>query len=170
MKEQDKVMARDLSKTNVSNMANGEFKAVIIRILTGLLKKKFNVYSFFEREREEILIAEIKERKKETKMKNAITEIRTRLAAMSTKPEEVEEGISDTEDKIVENNETEQKRKKNYGTENRLRELSGYIKCSNIHIIGIPEEEVREKGAENLFEEIVAKNLPNLGKETDIKI
>ena len=33
----------------------------------------------------------------------------------------------------------------------------------------IPEEE-REKGAENIFEDIRAENFPNLGKETDIYV
>ena len=34
------------------------------------------------------------------------------------------------------------------------------------HIVGVPEE---KKGAENLFEEIMAENFYNLGKETDIQ-
>ena len=51
--------------------------------------------------------------------------------------------------------------------ENRLMELSDFIKHNNIHIIGVPKEE-RESGAENIFEELIAENLPNLGKERDI--
>ena len=39
MKEQDKVMARDLSKRDKSNISNREFKAMIIRLLTGLEKR-----------------------------------------------------------------------------------------------------------------------------------
>ena len=39
MKEQDKAMARDLSKTDTSNVPNGEFKAAIILILTGFEKR-----------------------------------------------------------------------------------------------------------------------------------
>ena len=54
--------------------------------------------------------------------------------------------------------------------ENRLRELTNSIKYNNIRIIGIPDEEERERGEENLFEEIIAENFPNLGKETDIEI
>ena len=46
---------------------------------------------------------------------------------------------------------------------NSLRELRGSIKHNNIHIIRVSEEE-REKGAQNLFEEIITENLPNLGK------
>ena len=37
-------------------------------------------------------------------------------------------------------------------------------------IIGIPEGEERKKGADNLFEEKIAENFPNLGKETEIQI
>ena len=35
MKEQDKAMARDLNGTDISNMADGEFKVMVIRIHTG---------------------------------------------------------------------------------------------------------------------------------------
>ena len=47
-----------------------------------------------------------------------------------------------------------------------LRDLWNNIKHTNIHIIGVPEGEEREKGPEKIFEEIIAKNLPNMGKET----
>ena len=53
--------------------------------------------------------------------------------------------------------------------ENRLRELSDSIKYNNIPIIGVTEEK-REKGAEGLFEQIIAENFPNLEKETYIQI
>jgi len=36
MKEQEKAMDRDQSKTDISNIPDGQFKAMIIRILTGL--------------------------------------------------------------------------------------------------------------------------------------
>ena len=38
------------------------------------------------------------------------------------------------------------------------------MKRTNIHIIGVPEEE-REKGTEKIFQEIIAENYPNMGKE-----
>ena len=37
-------------------------------------------------------------------------------------------------------------------------------------IIGVPEEEEREKRTEGLSELIIAETFPNLGKDTDIKI
>lgn len=39
-----------------------------------------------------------------------------------------------------------------------------------LHIIGVPEGEEREKGAESLFEKIMAKKFPNLGKRINIQI
>ena len=34
-----------------------------------------------------------------------------------------------------------------------------------MNVIGVPEREDRAKGSENIFEEIIAKNFPNMGKE-----
>ena len=60
----------------------------------------------------------------------------------------------------------EQKREKRLKTnEERLRELWDNIKRTNICIIGVPEEE-REKGTEKIFQEIIAENFPNMGKES----
>ena len=49
--------------------------------------------------------------------------------------------------------------------EDSLRALWDNIKCNNIRIIGVPEGEEREKGTEKIFEEIIVKNFPNMGKE-----
>ena len=46
-----------------------------------------------------------------------------------------------------------------------MRILRDNIKHINIHIIGVPEGEEREKRAENRFEVIIAETFPNLGKE-----
>ena len=48
--------------------------------------------------------------------------------------------------------------------EDILRDLWNNIKCTNIRIIGVPEEE-RKKGYEEIFEEIIAENFPNMEKE-----
>ena len=39
MKEQNKAMVRDLIKTNIRNIPDGEFKATVIRTLTGKNKR-----------------------------------------------------------------------------------------------------------------------------------
>ena len=53
--------------------------------------------------------------------------------------------------------------------ESNIRDLWYNIKLANLSIIGIAEGEEKEKGIENIFEEIMAENFPNL-KETNIKI
>ena len=49
--------------------------------------------------------------------------------------------------------------------ENSLRDIWENIKCINIRIIGVPEEEQKKKGSEKIFEEIIVKNLPNMVEE-----
>ena len=49
--------------------------------------------------------------------------------------------------------------------EDSLRDLSDNNKHTNICIIGVPEGEEREKGSKKVFEEIIAENFPNMGKE-----
>ena len=49
-------------------------------------------------------------------------------------------------------------------TEDSLRDLWDNIKCTNIWIIGIPEEEGK-KGCKKIFEEIIVENFPNMEKE-----
>ena len=51
--------------------------------------------------------------------------------------------------------------------EERLRNLQGNFKLSNIWIIGVPEGKEEEQEMENLFENIMKENFPNLAKEID---
>ena len=49
--------------------------------------------------------------------------------------------------------------------EDSLRDLWDNIKHTNIRIIGIQEEKEKKKGTEKIFEEIIIKKFPNMGKE-----
>ena len=49
--------------------------------------------------------------------------------------------------------------------EDNLSYLWDHIKCTNIRIIGVPEEEEKKKGYEKIFEEIIVENFPNTEKE-----
>ena len=90
---------------------------------------------------------------------------------MAARMDEAKQRISDIEDKLIENNEEEQKREiKAKEHDLRIGEISDSLKRNNIRIIGVPEEEEREIGVEGLCEQITAENFPNLGKDTDIKI
>ena len=59
---------------------------------------------------------------------------------------------------------TEQnKEKRMKRIEDSHRDLWDNIKCTNIRIIGVPEEEKKKKGTEKIFEEIIVENFPNMG-------
>ena len=103
---------------------------------------------------------------KQTEMTNTITEMKTTLEGIYTRITEAEEWISDLEDKIVEIPTAEQnKEKRMKRIEDSLRDLWDNIKCTNIRIIGVPEEEKKKKGTEKISEEIIVENFPNMGKE-----
>ena len=53
--------------------------------------------------------------------------------------------------------------------EEKLRNLQDNFKRSNIQIIGVPEGEEEEQEVENLFEQIMKENFPNLAKEIDFQ-
>ena len=59
---------------------------------------------------------------------------------------------------------SEQKRR-NLKNEDNLRHLRDNIKHTSFHITGVSGVENREKGAENLFEKIIAENSTNMAKE-----
>ena len=54
--------------------------------------------------------------------------------------------------------------------EDSLRDLWDNIKHNNIHIIGVPEGEEREKWPEKIFEEITVEKFPNMGKEIPTQV
>ena len=104
---------------------------------------------------------------KQTMMNNTINEIKTSLEGINSRITEEEERMSDPEDKIVEITTAEQdkEKKKRKRIEDSLRDIWDNIKRTNIRIIGVPEEEEKNKGTEKIFEEIIVENFPNMGKE-----
>ena len=84
---------------------------------------------------------------KQTMMNNTIKEIKNSLEGINSRITEAEERISDLEDKREEITTAEQnKEKRMKRIENSLRDLCDNIKCTNIQIIGVPEEEEKKKG------------------------
>ena len=53
--------------------------------------------------------------------------------------------------------------------EERLRNLQDILKCSNIRIIGVTEGEEEKQKNENLFQQIMKENFPNLANEIDFQ-
>ena len=100
------------------------------------------------------------------KTNSTITEVKNTLEGINSRIAEAEERISELEDKMVEiSSEEQNKVKRMKRTEDSLRDLWDNIKHTNIRIIGVPEEEVKKKGYEKIFKEIIVENFPNMEKE-----
>ena len=79
-------------------------------------------------------------------MNNTITEMTTTLEGINNRITEAEERINDLEDRMVEFTAAEQnKEKRMKRNEDSLKDFWDNIKHNNIHIIGVPEGEEREK-------------------------
>ena len=103
---------------------------------------------------------------KQAMMNNTINEIKNSREGIKSRITEAEEQISDLEDKILEITTAEQnKEKRMKRIEDSLRDLWDNIKCINIRIIRVPEQEEKKKGNEKMFEQIRDENFPNMGKE-----
>ena len=84
VKQPEKMMTRGLIETDISNMPHGEFKAIIMRILAGLVKRMEDF--------REALTTEIKELKiNQSETKTALMVIQNRLNVMNTRVKEAEE-------------------------------------------------------------------------------
>ena len=62
------------------------------------------------------------------------------------------------------------KKKKIKRNEENLRDLWDNVKCPNIWITGVPEEDDKKKGYETILEEIIVENFPKMGKEIATQI
>ena len=104
-------------------------------------------------------------------MNNAITEIKSTLEGTNSRITEAEDRISDMEERMVEINEAERKKEKRIKRNgDNLRDLWDNVKCPNIRIIGVPEEEDKKKDHEKIVEEIIVENFPKMGKEIDTQV
>ena len=105
-------------------------------------------------------------KKSQSVMNNAINEIKSILERTNSRITEAEDRISEAEGRTVEINEAERiKEKRIKRNEDNLRDLWDNVKCPNLQIIGVPEEEDRKKGHEKMLEEITVENFPQMGKE-----
>ena len=94
-------------------------------------------------------------------MNNTITKIKNTLEGTNRRITEAEEWISELEDRMLEMTAEEQnKGKRMKRIEDSLRDLWDNIKCTNIRVIGVPEEEEKKKGTEKVFEEMIVENSP----------
>ena len=163
MKEQDKTPEKQLNEVEIGNLAEKEFRIMIVKMIQDFGKtmeaKIEKVQEMFNKDLEEL-------KNKQTEVNNTITERKNTLEGINSRITEAEERISDQEDRMVEFTAVEQnKEKRMKRNEDSLRDLWDNIKRNNIRIIGVPEGEEREKGPEKIFEEIIVENFPNMRKE-----
>ena len=57
------------------------------------------------------------------------------------------------------------KKKRIKRNEDNLRYLWDNVKCPNVRIIGVPDEEDKKKNHEKILQEIIVENFPKMGKE-----
>ena len=155
------------NETDLCSLTDIEFKREIVKILKEL---RLNIKEIiadintnadsFRKEIEDI-------RRNIDKLENSCAQIQTELKGIKTRINNAEEQNSNLEDRIIEmkpsGQQTENQMKIH---ENNIRDLWGNMEQANLQKIGIPEE--KEKGIENILEEIISENFPNL-KETDNK-
>ena len=74
-------------------------------------------------------------------------------------------GVDQKEERNIQPEKNEETRTRK--NEERLRNLQDIFKHSNIWIIGVLEGEEEKQKIENLFEQIMKENFPNMAKEID---
>ena len=95
-----------------------------------------------------------------------INEIKNTLEGTNSRITETEDRISEVKDRMVEINESERKKEKRIKrNEDNLRDLQDNVKCYNIRIIGVPEEDDKKTDHQKILEEIIVENFPKMGKD-----
>ena len=99
-------------------------------------------------------------------MKHTQNEIKQNIRGTNSDRKETRTEINDLEQKEEINIQPEQNKETSIQkNEERLENLRDNFKCFNIWIMGVPEGQEEEQEIENLFEQIMKENFPNLVKE-----
>ena len=134
------------------NLTEKEFSIMRVKMTQYLRNRMEKMQEMFTKDPEEL--------------KNKSTEMNNSLEGINPGITEAEEQISELADRMVDITATEQNiEKKNEKNEDRLRDLWDNIKCTNMGVLRVPEEGKREKVSEKIFEEIIAENFLNMGRE-----
>ena len=125
-----------LSDEEIANLSDAQFKALVINMLTDLVESI---------------------RKTDEKMKPMLRETKENVQGTNSDAKETGTQINSVDQKEERNIQPEKNEETRIQkNEERLRNLQDIFKCSNIQIMGMPEEE-EEQEIENLFEKIMAQ-------------
>ena len=138
-----------LSEEEIANLPDTHFKTLVIRMLTELVESG---------------------RKLDEKNKAMLRETKENVQGTNSDEKETGTQINGVDQKEETNIQPEKNEEtRTWKNEERLRNLRDALKRSNIRIIGVPEGEEEEQKTENLFEQIMKENFPNLAKEIDFQ-
>ena len=149
-KEQIKAPGKiQLSNEEIANLPDTQFKTLVIRMLKEMVEYGCKI---------------------EEKVKAMKSEIKENLQGTNSKGKETGTEINGVDQKEEINIRPEQNEEiRIHKNEERLRNVRDNFKHSYIQIIGVPEGEEEEGVIENLLEQIVKENFPNLPKEIDFQ-
>ena len=109
-------------------------------------------------------------RKIEEEVKAMQREIKKNIQGTNSEGKETRTQINNLEQKEEINIQSQQNEETRIQkNEERFRNLQDIFKHSNIQIIGVPEGEEEEQEMENLFQQLMKENFPNLEKEIDFQ-
>ena len=135
MKEQTRDTEVQINEEEIGKLPEKEFRIMIVKMIKNLENKMEKMEESINKDLEEL-------KNKHAETNNTITEIKNTLEGINSRISEAEEWISELEDKMVEISSEEQNKVKGMKrTEDSLRDLWDHIKCTNIQIIRVPEEE-----------------------------
>ena len=127
VKGQDKTSEKQLNEVEIGNLPEKEFRIIIVKMIQDFKKRMEKMWQLFTKALEEI----------KTDRNNTLEGINRRIT-------EAEEWISDLEERMVEiiaiKQNIEKRMRRN---EDSLGDLWDNIKCANVRIIGVPDEEKR---------------------------
>ena len=139
MKEQARNTEAQINEEEIGKLPEREFRIMIVKLIKNLENKVEKTQASINRDLEELM-------NKRTETNNPVTEIKNILEGINNRISEAEEQISELEDKMVEiTSEEQNKVKSRKRTEDSLRDLWENMKCTNIRIIGVPEDEEENK-------------------------
>ena len=141
MKEQTWNTEIQINEEEIGKLPEKEFRIMIIKMIKNLENKMEKMQESINKDLEEL-------NNKHTETNNTITEIKNTLERINSKISEADKWISVLEDKVVELTSKEQdKVQRMKRTEDSLKDLWDHIKCIDIRITRVPEEE-KNKGAQ----------------------
>ena len=142
MKEQGKNPPDQISEEEIGNLPEKQLRLMIVE-MTHDLRNRMEAWIEKIQEMSNKDLEELKN--KQIVMDNTIAEMKNTLKGINSRITEAEEQISELEDRMVEVTVMEHnKEKRMKRNEDSLRDLWSNIKCTNIHMIAVPEEEEKE--------------------------